>query len=134
MIDIAGIKPEIEKLAKKYRLSMIVLFGSQVSGKTHPQSDFDFAFLSEKRMSLIGIARMQSVFIRKLKLKNLEMVDLKTAPPLLLKKVADESILLYEKEPSLFADFKIYAYKYFMEAKKLLDLRKLSLDRFLQKV
>ena len=85
-------------------------------------------------MSLIGIARMQSIFTQKLKLKNLEMVDLKTAPPLLLKKVATESILLYEKEPSLFADFKIYALKYFMEAKKLLDLRKLSLDRFLQKV
>ena len=134
MLNITEIKPEIEKLAKKYRLSMIVLFGSQVSGKTHPQSDFDFAFLSEKKMSLIGIARMQSIFTQKLKLKNLEMVDLKTAPPLLLKKVATESILLYEKEPSLFADFKIYALKYFMEAKKLLDLRKLSLDRFLQKV
>ena len=49
MLNITEIKPEIEKLAKKYRLSMIVLFGSQVSGKTHPQSDFDFAFLSEKK-------------------------------------------------------------------------------------
>lgn len=134
MLNIADIKPEIEKLAKKYRLSMVVLFGSQVSGKTHPLSDVDFAFLSEKRMTLIEIARMQTIFIRELRLKNLEMVDLKTATPLLLKKIADESILLYEKESLLFADFKIYAYKYFMEAKKLIDLRKLSLNRFLQKV
>jgi predicted nucleotidyltransferase len=48
MFNIAEIKPEVEKLARKYRLSLVILFGSRVSGRTHPQSDVDFAFLPEK--------------------------------------------------------------------------------------
>lgn len=134
MFNISKIKPGVKKTAQKYHLSLVVLFGSQVSGRTHPQSDVDFAFLSEKRMSLIEIAKMQIAFSQKLELKNLELVDLKTAPPLLLKQVAGKSVLLYEKEPFLFANFKIYALKCFMEAKKLFDLRKSSLDKFLEKV
>ncbi|HDH51311.1 MAG TPA: nucleotidyltransferase domain-containing protein [Nitrospirae bacterium] len=134
MFNIAKTKPEVRKIAEKYRLPLVLLFGSQVSGRTHPQSDVDIAFLSEKRMSLIEIAKMQIVFSQKLKLKNLELVDLKTAAPLLLKQAAEKSVLLYEKEPFLFANFKIYALKCFMEAKKLFDLRKSSLDKFLQNV
>ncbi len=134
MFKIAEIKPEVRKLAHKYRLSLVVLFGSQVSGRTHPKSDVDFAFLSEKRMNLIEIAKMHMAFSQKLKLKNLELVDLKTAQPLLLKQVAKQSVLLYEKEPLVFANFKIYALKCFMKAKKLFDLRKSSLNRFLQKI
>jgi predicted nucleotidyltransferase len=134
MFNITKIKPEVKKLAEKYHLSLVVLFGSQVSGITHPQSDVDFAFLPEKRMSLIEIAKMQIVFSQRLKLKNLELVDLRAAPPLLLKQIAKKSVLLYEKEPFLFANFKIYALKCFMEAKKLLDLRESSLNKFLQRI
>jgi hypothetical protein len=85
-------------------------------------------------MSLMEIAGMHMAFSQKLKLKNLELVDLKTAPPLLLKQATEKSVLLYEKEPLLFANFKIYALKRFMEAKKLFDLRNSSLNKFLQKV
>ncbi|HDK81390.1 MAG TPA: nucleotidyltransferase domain-containing protein, partial [Nitrospirae bacterium] len=55
MFNIAKTKPEVRKIAEKYRLPLVLLFGSQVSGRTHPQSDVDIAFLSEKRMSLIEI-------------------------------------------------------------------------------
>lgn len=132
MLNIEKIKPEIEKLAQKYRLSLVLLFGSQASGKTHPQSDVDLAFLFEKKMDLMDIARMEIEFMENLKIKDLEMVALNGAHPLLLKQAAQKSIVLYEKEPSLFARFKIYAFKRSVEAKKLLDLREMSLNRFLQ--
>lgn len=134
MIPTEEIKPKIKELAEKYRLTLVVLFGSQATGKTHPQSDIDFAFLPSRAMNLSEIARMEFEFSQNLKLRNLELVNLKTATPFLLKQIAGKSILLYEREHFLFANFKIYAFKRFMEAKKLFDLRALSFDKFLQKI
>lgn len=64
---------------------------------------------------------------------NVELVDLKSAPPLLLKQVAEHSILLFESSRSIFALFKIYAYKLYVEAKPLFDLKKKQLNKMLKK-
>lgn len=132
MLDVKGIKPKIKKLAEKYNLSLVLLFGSQASGKTHPQSDVDLAFVAEKSISLKDIARMQNEFSEKLEIKNLEMVALNNAHPLLLKQAALKSVVLYEKEKFSYAKLRIYALKRFMEARPLLELRRLSLEKFLQ--
>lgn len=134
MLEINRTKPEIKKLAKKHQLSLVLLFGSQASGKTHTHSDTDIAFISEKYLRPIDVAKIQFEISQKLKIKNLELVDLKNATPFLLKQIAQKSILLYEKESSLFASFKIYGFKRFMEAKELLALRNLSLNNFIQKI
>jgi len=134
MVITKEIKQGIKELAEKYRLLLVVLFGSQVKGKTHSQSDVDLAFSAEEPMSPADLAKMQTDFSENLKIKDLEMVGLNGAHPFLLKQVAQNSIVLYEKERSLFAKFKIYAFKRFVEARNLMDLRKLSLDRFLQKI
>jgi len=134
MISFEEIKPKIKNLAEKYRLSMVIVFGSQVKGKTHSQSDVDLAFVSEKSLGPSDIAKMQIEFAENLKVKNLDMTAINGAPPFLLKQMAQNSIVLYEKEHSLFAKFKIYAFKRFMEAKNLLALRELSLSRFLEKL
>lgn len=133
MIKIEKIKSLVKPLAKKYQLSLVVLFGSQVTGKTHAKSDVDFGFISEKKMSLNEIAKMQLEFSQKLKIKDLEFTDLKNVSPFLMKQVSEESILLYEKERSVFNLFKIYAFKLFVEAKPLLELREKSLNKFLKK-
>ncbi len=134
MKDIEKMKNKISELAPKYDLLLLVTFGSQARGKSHPKSDVDFGFLAPKRMSLLEIAKMQLEFSEKLKMPNLEMVDLKLATPLLLKNIAQDSILLYQKESGLFERFKIYGIKLFMEAQNLLRLREASLNRFLEKV
>ena len=41
----------IEEVAKKYDVSLIVLFGSQAKGNTHKHSDTDVAFLPNKNLS-----------------------------------------------------------------------------------
>lgn len=134
MLDIEKIKPDIKQLAEKYGLSLVVLFGSQATGKTHMKSDVDLAFLAKKPMNLMEIVKMQAEFSKELKIRDLETVALNGAHPFLLKQVAQKSVVLYEEEKSLFAKFKIYAFKRFIEAKKLFELRKLSFDKFLQKV
>lgn len=124
----------IEELVRKYQLTLLVLFGSHARGKTHHQSDVDFGFLAKIAVGPADIAAMQTEFIQRLQIKNIEMTDLKQAPPLLLRRLAERSILLHEDEPSLFARFKIYALKRSMEAKPLLNLRQAALNRFLKKI
>ena len=39
------LKSQIKELAEKHGLSLVVLFGSQATGATHPKSDVDIAVL-----------------------------------------------------------------------------------------
>ncbi len=41
-------KKELKIIAEKYSLSDIYFFGSQISGDTHPESDFDIGIIFEK--------------------------------------------------------------------------------------
>jgi len=131
MFDYEKNYPIIGKLAEKHGLVLVVLFGSVASGKTHKQSDVDLAILAEHKLRPAEIADLQFDFSQNLGIKNLELADLKSASPLLLRQIAQNSKLLYEKEPSAFARLKIYGYKSYMEAKNLLSLRELQLDKFL---
>lgn len=126
------IKNRIEQLGRAHRLSLVVLFGSQASGKVYKQSDVDIAFLAERPLGPREIGELALAFSRALGMNDVDLLDLKTAPPLLLKQIAIGSRLLYESEPSLFARFKIYGLKRYMEARSLLKLREASLEKFLQ--
>ncbi|MEK7130059.1 MAG: nucleotidyltransferase domain-containing protein [Patescibacteria group bacterium] len=132
-LDIQKIKPIVKKLAQKYGLFLVILFGSQATGKIHKKSDVDIAFYSDKKMSLYDIAKTQIEFEQALKVGKIELVDLRNAPPLLLKEIAKNSALLYERDVFAFSRFKIYAFKRYMESKKLLALRAAALDRFIKK-
>ena len=119
-------------MALEYNLNLLVIFGSQVSGHTHEKSDIDIGFLSDINYGPIEIVKMQMDLEQRLAVGPVELVDLKTVPALLLKHVALEGNLLYEKRPHLMARLQIYGVKRTMEAKKLLDLRHLSVIKFLQ--
>lgn len=121
----------IAAIAEKYRLSLVLLFGSQATGKTHKQSDVDIAILSEKELGLREMGELSLIFMQGLKAKDVDLVDLKTAPPLLLKQVATNAILLYENKPLVFSTFRVYALKRYMEARPLFKLREESFSRFL---
>jgi hypothetical protein len=105
-----------------------------VSGKIHFASDVDLAFVSAKKLSLLEIAKMQLAFTEKLKISKIELVDLKQASPLFLQSALKQTIILYEKEQNFFDLFKIFTQKMFMESKKLLKLRSLSLNKFLKNI
>ena len=129
-IDTATVK----QLAERYGLSLVVLFGSQATGKTHARSDTDLGFLSERPKSLRETSEMQLAFEETLKLPRLDFVDLRGKPPLFLKHVALDATVLYEKEDSIFARFKIYALKLYFEAKPLYQIRDAALRRFAEVV
>ena len=127
-MNIEAIKPKIAKIAEKYGMDLVVLFGSQATGQTHEESDIDIAYLGGKNISFDEEIAADSDLIEAFKRDDVQLVNLKKAPPLLMKEIVDHAIILYEREKSIFDSIFILAQRMFDEAKVLFDLRRHYLD------
>lgn len=128
-MDFAKIKPHIAKLAQKYGLTLVVLFGSQVTGETHTESDVDVAYMSDKKLSFDDEVLLNTDLTGIFQNDKVSLVSMKTASPLLLKQVVTNAVVLYEREPHLFIEMFLYALRIYEEAKSLFDLRRQYLER-----
>lgn len=116
----------IKKIAKKYDLNFLVLFGSQATGKTHKQSDVDIAYSAKKELNYRQEYYLTGELLRSLHLNpkiRTDLVDLNNVSPLLAKEVAFTGKLLAEITPHSFARFQMYAFKLFIESKPLFILK-----------
>lgn len=125
-------KAEIATLAKKHGLDLVLLFGSQASGKTHASSDIDVAVYGQRAFRPIELAKMQYDFSKLLRFEDVELVDIKSASPLLLRELYQNSILLYQADAKLYDEMKIYFFKRYIEAKPLIRLRARQLEASLK--
>ena len=88
MINVNVTKQElIKKLAKNYQLELLILFGSQITGRIHRESDFDIGYISRLQLTSedeghLIIALMPIVEQQDERVINL--VNLKRVTPLLL--------------------------------------------------
>ena len=121
--DIDKIKLEIAELADKYKLSLVLVFGSRASGKIHSGSDIDIAYLSSVTLSLEDESQLVLDLANILKTNLVDLVSIRASSPLLLKEIADNAVVLYESEKSLFSEFRLYSFKKFFESKRLFALR-----------
>lgn len=121
---------EIAKIAKNYDLDMVVLFGSQATGRTHPKSDIDIGYTSQMRLELDTRFKIETEISVLLHRGDIEFVDLRRISPVMKQIIADEGILLYEIRPGTFEAFCMYAFKLYVETKPLRELRYLSLRNF----
>lgn len=121
--NIEKFKPAIKELAEKYQLSLVLLFGSQVTGETHPESDFDIAYYANRKVDFNDKIMINTILTGILENINVQLVDAKTASPLLLKKIVTQAIVLYEGYPHLFDELYIYAQRMYGEAEPLFELR-----------
>ncbi len=133
MIDVASLRAVAPGLSERFGLKLVLLFGSQVGGRVHAQSDVDLGVMSDHPLRPKELAEIIFYLTQALKLPDIEVTDLKTLPPLMLKNIAEESILLYEGELDLYDRFKIYGYKRHMEAGPLYRARARELKQFLAK-
>ena len=133
MIDVEKIKPQIKKLAEKHGLILVMLFGSRVTGKTHKESDFDFAYLSDKKLSFedegrIIIELAPIIGARDERLINLS--NIRKAGALLLKEIFDQHQILFCADRNIYDSYKIFAVKNFIESRPLFDLRNYLIKRY----
>ncbi len=123
-------KENIAEIAKKFGFTLVVLFGSQVRGKTHRTSDVDIGFLSDKTMSLREIADIEFEMAQKLSIPTIELVHLGGMASLFLRQVTNEGIVLYEDKPGAFTSFASYVFRRFIEEKPLRNFKEQSLRVF----
>ena len=118
----------LKSIAKRYELRLMILFGSQVSGHVHPESDIDIAVWSERPLS--AAQRTQLWFDLSNRFQaEIDLTVLNHAEPVLLHRVATTGHLLYEDKRGAWLDFKGYAFRYYQDSKKLRD----DLARYLQR-
>lgn len=100
----------MEDILKKHNLSLIMMHGSQVTGKTHDKSDIDIAVMPKKNRDFkLGLYGDLSKYF---KFDNVDIVNLKTANPLLAFCVARKSKLLAGKKTDYDAFVKLAFHKY----------------------
>ena len=127
-------KKELEKLAGKYGLKLLVLFGSSVTGKTHKESDVDIAYLSAKNLDLREEAGMTLDLAPILKSQRIDLVNIHRAPPLLLYAISSHGQVLYQSDPFKFFELRAYAFKQYVEAKPLFELKEQRLKEYIQSI
>ncbi len=130
-VEITTKKKEIAEIAHKYDLDMVVLFGSQATGRTHPKSDIDIGYTSSQSIELDTRFEVGNDISKLLSRDDIELVDLRRVSPLMKKIVSDEGIVLYEQRPGMFIAFCIYAFKLYVETEFLRQLRYESLKHFI---
>ena len=133
MINADKIKPQIAGLAEKYGLDLVILFGSQIAGKTHKESDFDIAYLSDKKLSFedegrIIIELAPIIGARDERLVNLS--NIKKAGALLLKEIFNKHQVLFCADRNVYDSYKIFAVKNFLENRPLFDLRDYLIKKY----
>jgi len=111
----------LKKLAQKYQLELLLLFGSRVSKKNLKGSDFDIAYLAKKDLNLNEEAKLIIELSPIFKSENIDLVNLKKAPPLLFYAITKECKVLFESKPLIFASLRAYAFKKYIETKSLYE-------------
>ena len=123
------IKQRLTPLFPEPGLQIVLLFGSQVSGRVHSRSDIDLGVLFDSAVDLVGITNRVT---RLLRTERVDVVDLRRASPLLAFSAARQSLLLYERAAGLFNQFYSLSFRRYVDTKKLRDARKRTIDNFLK--
>jgi predicted nucleotidyltransferase len=123
---------QLEEIADKYRARLILQFGSTVSGKTHPRSDLDIAVLLEQPdLSLRDRAELQHDLQSLFADREVDLVILNRADPLLLKQVSDRFVCLYGSERET-QRFRLLAFKRYQDHAPYLQMERRYLERMLE--
>jgi predicted nucleotidyltransferase len=127
--SIAEIKERLTPLFEDEGLQLVLLFGSALTRNMHKRSDVDLAFLYDKPVDVITLTNR---VIRLLHRDTVDVVDLRSANPLLRFSVAQKGRPLYEKSPGVFHEFCSLAFRRYVDSKKLRDGQAKVIKDFLE--
>lgn len=124
-------KSKLVELAKKYKLDLLILFGSRATGRANKNSDFDLAFLKfslteKEEISLFD--EIGDIFEE----KNFDLVNLEKNHNIVLRQqIFQHGICLYESFKYLFEKEKEYTYLDYIDSFVLLNPTK---EKFISEV
>ena len=119
MIEIqAEQKQQLESIREKYKIRLILAFGSRMRGIVHQYSDLDIAVLYEDEQNILDVAvELQKTFPD----LEVDLVNLNHADPLLLNEVNKECQLIAGDETD-FHNFRIHAFHRYQDYKPYLQM------------
>ena len=126
MINVGEIKKEVEKLARKYGLKLLLVYGSVAKNEARRDSDVDVAFRSENKVDLL---ELMADLVKVLKFGKIDLVDLDTANPLLLSQIVSDYIVLFG-EKSAVNSLEVKAFKRFVDYKPYFDDEREFVNQF----
>ena len=119
------------EIASRHGASLLVQYGSTVSGPTHDASDVDLGVLFDRPPpSLFDLGGLIEDLQRSFPGREVDLAILDRADPLFLKKVLERCRLL-AGSPRRLAELKIYAFKRYQDHRPYLALERAYVDRVL---
>ncbi|MGH7391824.1 MAG: type VII toxin-antitoxin system MntA family adenylyltransferase antitoxin [Candidatus Rokuibacteriota bacterium] len=115
---------DLERIARTYGIRLLLQFGSTVTGHVHQKSDVDLAVLLDRApLGLEEHAGLVHELQRLLPDRDVDLAVLNHADPLFLKKVTEQSRLLFGA-PAELARLQLLAFKRYQDYRKYLDLER----------
>lgn len=105
-------KEKLEEVREKHKLQLILLHGSQVSGKTHPKSDVDIAVVRKDGKIDLKLLELIKDLSEALQTEKIDVSDLTHADPLFLCNVVIGSKLISGEKSDFDSLVKLAFHKY----------------------
>jgi len=126
-LTIEDIRNRLEPLHHDTGLQLIVLFGSLAKGRRNIRSDMDLAFLYSVPFDIVQLTNRVSQLLCS---DAIDVVDLRTASPLLKFSAMQNGKALYERSPGTFSSFYSLAFRRYIDTKKLRDAQRLMVRNY----
>ena len=128
MLNLGELKPKIAEIAEKKKLSLVILYGSQATGKIRSDSDIDIAALGNRPLRFEDITDLINDFSEAFNSNEIDVKSLHFASPLFRFQVMRDGILLCGDRKK-FISFKAYAFRDYCDSKDLFVLRDLLIKK-----
>ncbi len=123
---------KLEDLASKYELNLILVFGSRVTGDVHPRSDTDVGIYGQHILSETEKIQLAYEFSNVFRTDDIDLVDLKTASPLLRKEVLKNYKILFQKDEMFLYQLELANIHEMKELEVLDQMRHERLEEFVR--
>ena len=107
-------RQELMELVRRHGIRLLVAFGSQVKGQTHAASDLDLAVLLHRPGGGDDPMRLAADLQRLFPGRDVDVVWLHRADPLLSREIFQRAQLLYG-DPQDMLRYRMYAWRRFVE-------------------
>lgn len=126
---------KLQQMVEKYRLQLIVYYGSYARQTDYDpsRSDIDIAFISHERLNSQELFDLMSDLILLHRKSKLDLINLQTASGLLKEAVANDGRVLYEDTEGYFLSLCPYLYKCYYETRKFRQVQRAIFEKKLAK-
>lgn len=116
-------KNNLQTIAEKYGLDLVMLFGSYAEGRNTKNSDIDIGYMKVKRLSFSTEIQLASDFQTVFKVERADIAYIPSASPLFMYMILQNGQILFKRDLSIFPNIYTYALKRFEDNKPLYKMR-----------